>query len=266
MNKKLLKRLTPELLEYLAPGIDTSPYESGEPIICLEELNEASETMFSLSVPKKENIPSLGTAEKSVKKECPDIPFRKINWEGFRRMLDSMEREMALDEDELDPRTQAIINRWNAIQEEFGITIEELYVIVGYTQKLSRLQITKSGKIFLTDYGNREVKMNDLSKAVYFFYLRHPEGARLSELQDYEEEILELYMGVTGRDEPEEIRATVHNLLNPLGNDLNTAFSRIRRAFRNVVEENVASRYYIGGHAGDKYSVPINRDLVIWDH
>jgi hypothetical protein len=203
---------------------------------------------------------------KAAKGRCPEIP-------AFNEDFLSVEEEEAphaeyrAPEDEpLDPRTQAILVKWEEIEREFGITIEELDVILGYRVKLSRLRITTDGRILLSDMGDAEVRMNDLTKAVYFYYLRHPEGAALKELQDHEKEILKYYEGITGRGDPAEIRKSVSDLLDPYGNGLNVCVSRIKKAFRNVVGDRVARFYYVDGRYGDKRSVRIDRDLVIWEH
>ncbi|MBQ5529450.1 MAG: hypothetical protein IIT99_03255, partial [Bacteroidales bacterium] len=153
---------------------------------------------------------------------APLEAIRKENPEAARETARETAREEAQ-----DPRVQAILNAWEKIEREFGITIEDLQVLLGYQVKLSRLSITTSNRIFLTDFDNREVKMDDLTKALYFFFLRHPEGARLKELQDHEPEILRIYSGITGRDDPAKIRESVHNLLDPFANNLNVSLSRI---------------------------------------
>ena len=169
-------------------------------------------------------------------------------------------------EEKPDPRVQAILEAWDAIERKFGITIEDLQVLLGYKVKLSRLSITTAGNLYLTDFDKQEVKMDDLTKALYFFYLRHPEGARLKELQAHEEEIRRIYSGLTGRDDPSQIRESVHNLLNPYGNALNVSLSRIKRAFKNVVDDRVARFYYISGSSGSTRKISLDRDLVIWEH
>ncbi len=139
-------------------------------------------------------------------------------------------------------------------------------MILGYTVKLSRLNITVEGRIILTDFGGREVKVNDLTKAVYFFYLKHPEGAAIKELPEYEEEILKYYMRVTGRDDVDEIRRSVHNNLDPFGNNINVCLSRIKKAFKDIVSDRVAQFYYVDGSYGQRRFVRLDRDLVIWEH
>ncbi len=51
--------------------------------------------------------------------------------------------------------------------------------------KLSRLVITQDYRIVLLNYNNMEITMPTLSKVVYFFYLRHPEGLSFKELADH---------------------------------------------------------------------------------
>lgn len=170
------------------------------------------------------------------------------------------------EEEEPDPRVQAILDAWRKIEREFGITIEDLEVFLGYKVKLSRLTITTSGKIFLPDFDNQEVKMDDLTKALYFFFLRHPKGARLKELYEHEDEITKIYFGITGRDDPKKIRESVRNLLAPYGNALNVSMSRIKKAFKDVMSDRIARFYYVSGRSGEIRNIGLDRDLVIWEH
>ena len=171
------------------------------------------------------------------------------------------------DEEALDPRTQSIIDEWERLAAKFGITIHDLEVILGYKVKLSRLFITTSNKIYLADLDGRpEVKLDDLTKALYFFYLKHPKGAAFKELQSYEKEILHLYMGITGRDDLGGIRKTVSALVSPYSDGRNTCVSRIKKAFRDIVGDHIAKNYYIDGHYAGVRTVGIDRDLVIWEH
>lgn len=165
----------------------------------------------------------------------------------------------------LDRRAQAIIDAWDKLEAEYGVTIEEIEVLLGYRVKLSRINITPAGQILLTDYDNREVKMDDLTKAVYFFYLKHPEGATLKELHEHEPEIRSIYMSITGRDNVQDIRKSISNLLDPYGNNLNVSMSRIKKAFKDIVGDRIAQHYYINGRYGEVRTVRLDRDLVIWN-
>ena len=225
-----------------APRIEATPCE--EPLI--------DEESILFSVTEENECNRVAAPLEALRKEAPEASRETA-------------RETAREEAQ-DPRVQAILDAWEKIEREFGITIEDLQVLLGYQVKLSRLSITTSNRIFLTDFDNREVKMDDLTKALYFFFLRHPEGARLKELQDHEPEILRIYSGITGRDDPDKIRESVHNLLDPFANNLNVSLSRIKKAFRDVVGDRIARFYYISGTPAQPRTLPLDRDLVLWAH
>ena len=138
--------------------------------------------------------------------------------------------------------------------------------MLGYTVKLSPIRITRGGKIFLSEYDDREVKMPNVSKALYFLYLRHPEGLRYKEIADHKDELLHIYENISGRDVPDEMEKSIDILVDPFGNALNVNASRIKTAFRNAVSDRIARFYYINGAAGDIKKVPLDRDLVIWEY
>ena len=292
----LLGALHPDLLEYLFPGqdfpmteedlshrlvervgADACPgflYREGRrvyfhPIAAPaggRVLDEVRDFALSLSIemaPPLESAP--GTTRFRKESKCREAACKKKE-PSFFDLLFSAESEEEREQVVLDPRAQAILDAWSKIEREFGITIEGLEMLLGYKVQLSRLTITLSNRMFLTDFGDREVKMDDLTKALYFFYLRHPEGARLKELQEHEEEILHIYSGITGRDDVEGIRSSVHNRLDPFGNDLNVSLSRIKKAFRDVVGDRIARFYYVYGSSGKVRTVGLDRDLVIWEH
>ena len=170
------------------------------------------------------------------------------------------------DKEPLDPKAQAIIDAWERIEREFGVTLQDVEILLGYRIKLSRLNITTSGAILLPDFGGKEVKMDDLTKAIYFYYLKHPEGTRQKELQSHEEEILKYYMSISGRDDVGVIRKSLHNHLDPFGNSLNVSISRIKKAFKDVVGDRIAKFYYVDGRYNEPRKVSLDRDYVIWDH
>lgn len=293
---ELAVRLTPDLLSYLFPGGETTVPVEGMygRIQQMASLGDESGFLYRIDgvtrfhvIPKsirdnfKEEAASFLDSLR-VPQEPKSIDIFQdaglwIDSAGIRPDGEKMKRSKAAkeapcaeyrtpEEEPLDLRTQAILDKWEEIEREFGITIEELDMILGYRVKLSRLRITTDGRILLSDMGDAEVRMNDLTKAVYFYYLRHPEGAALKELQDHEKEILKYYEGITGRGDPAEIRKSVSDLLDPYGNGLNVCVSRIKKAFCDVVGDRVARFYYVDGRYGDKRSVRIDRDLVIWEH
>ena len=271
----LVERLSPELLRYLSPGREDGVsvedmYRRIREMAGLQGrtgllYRRNGETRFR-AIPDgilEEGAPACQPVHRSGSiRPKGGCWFTTIKAEADESLL-----ERAADEETpLDPRTREIIEAWEEIERKFGITIEDLDILLGYRVRLSRLNITTSGRLLLPDYEGKEVKMDDLTKAVYFFYLRHPEGARLKELQDYGDEILQYYLGITGRDDVEKIQGSVQKLLDPFGNGLNVCFSRIKKAFRDVVGDRIARFYYVDGRYGEPRKIALDRDLVIWDH
>ena len=165
----------------------------------------------------------------------------------------------------LDPSVQEIIDDWNALSRRHGITIDDLYDILGKAARPSRLGITRSFKIHLIDIeGGPEIVMDDLSRTLYLFYLNHPEGVAFKDLVDHEKEMLDIYMRISGRGDADRIRETVAALVSPLGGSTrNPLVSRIKKAFRDVVDDRIARNYYIRGERSEKRSISLDRSLVI---
>lgn len=223
------------------------------------QVKEASSIRFRIAPRKDEDLFSLGIGgESEILDEIEAFPEpcgSDIRFSITKR------------EDSLDPRIQSIIEEWERLADKFGITIQDLEVILGYKVKLSRLYITTANRIYLADLeGQPEVKLDDLTKALYFFYLRHPQGAAFKELQSFEKEILHLYMGITGRDDLDGIRKSVAALVSPYSDGRNSCVSRIKKAFRDIVGDHIAKNYYIDGQYAGVRKVSIDRDLVIWEH
>jgi len=143
--------------------------------------------------------------------------------------------------------------------------LAELESVLSYDVKVSRLRITKRREVILEDFDGREVRMDDLSKSVFFLYLRHPEGIRFKDLPDYRSELEHIYMSITGRGELDDIRRSIDALVNPLSNSINEKVSRIKRAFIDVVDDRVARSYYVDGGRGEAKRIALDRSKVIWD-
>ena len=224
----------------------------------LSQVKESSSIRFRIAPKKDEELFSLGIGGESEildEMELPEPCGSDIRF------------SVRKSEDSLDPMIQSIIDEWERLADKFGITIQDLEVILGYKVKLSRLYITTSNRIYLADMeGRPEVKLDDLTKALYFFYLKHPQGAAFKELQSFEKEILHLYMGITGRDDLDGIRKSVASLVSPYSDGRNSCVSRIKKAFRDIVGDHIAKNYYIDGQYAGVRKVSIDRDLVIWEH
>lgn len=248
----LRQELTPELVQYLFPGLEAIP--SAEEMLSAAGRKGISKRVSDIC----ENLHTIKQAYifRHDYDDYYDLP------QTCDAYFDTLEPES--EDEELDRRIQEVLDEWSRIEKKYGINIEELEALLAYKVTLSALDITPAGKITLRGFGGKEVKMDNLTKAVYFFFLKNPKGAYLKELQDHEEEILEYYLGLTGRDNMEDIRKSVHNLLDPYGNALNVSISRIKKAFKDILEDRIARYYYVTGKSGRIRKIVLNRDLVNW--
>lgn len=131
---------------------------------------------------------------------------------------------------------------------------------------LSRLRITKDYRIFLPDYKNMEIKMTPLPKAVFFLFLKHPEGILFKHLPDYKDELMQIYKKVKGSlfDSSLAIKS-IEDVTNPLSNSINEKCARVREAFVSQFDEHLAKNYYIDGARGEAKKIVLPRELVKHD-
>lgn len=129
--------------------------------------------------------------------------------------------------------------------------------------KLSRLRIINN-RIYLPDYGNREIKMAPLVKAVYFLFLRHPEGLLFKSLPLYRSELFAIYTLLTGRSSIESVRQSIQDVTDPCKNSINEKCARIREAFIREFDDSLAENYYVTGCRGCKKAVLLPQELIEW--
>lgn len=172
--------------------------------------------------------------------------------------------EPAVQDLEPDEQAKAILAEIERLQRKYGITIEDLEAVIAFRVKLSRLRITEKKAIVLEDFDHKEVKMDTLTKAVFLLYLKHPEGIRYKELSDYQQELEEIYSSITGREDLDSIRKSVSDLCDPLNNSINEKVSKVKKAFKDVVNELTARFYYIDGKKGTAKRIALDRSLVLW--
>lgn len=170
------------------------------------------------------------------------------------------------EEAELERRYSIIIAEIEALQKRYDITIEELQQLLSYKVELSHLRVTRDWGIILDDFDAREVKMDKLSKSIFFLYLKHPEGIRFKELCDYKSELEKIYMSVSGRTDINAMRKSIDDLTDStMSNSINEKVSKVKKAFRNVVDDRIAKYYYIDGKQGEIKTIALDRSLVLWE-
>ena len=170
------------------------------------------------------------------------------------------EEEIRNNEEECDQYAYVNISALKRL----GINAEILAQILGTEKKLSKVHVTRNGRIFLEDYG-KEVILDDLSKALYLLFLRHEEGIRIKDLADHYRELFDYYQSISGRDDKQAMERTIRNLVAPYNNSVNVLISRIKKSFMKAYDPTLAEKYYIAGQKGEAKGISLDRSLVIWD-
>lgn len=128
--------------------------------------------------------------------------------------------------------------------------------------KPSRLLITDDFRLLLPEYNNREIVLNPLSKALYFFYLRHLEGVLFKHLRDHRSELFNLYSLLSPRENIDKMNQSIDDLVDSTKNSVNVLCSRIKSSFASEFQDRLASQYYITGKPGGPKSIALDRKLV----
>lgn len=128
-----------------------------------------------------------------------------------------------------------------------------------------KLLIDRQNRLILTDYGNKEIKLSPIHKAVFFLFLRHPEGIYFKDLGNYRDELGKIYREITGRDDMDAVEDSINKLTDPYDNSINEKCARIKNAFVSEFREEVAQWYFIDGKKGEKKIIKLPRELVTWE-
>ena len=128
--------------------------------------------------------------------------------------------------------------------------------------QLSHLSIDENYKIVLTDFGNIEIKMHALPKAVFILFLRYPDGIRFKELYMYKKELHEIYNKLTNKSDKNVIDRAIEDLVDMTNPSINQKCARIREAFRNYLDEDIARFYFISGDNGEPKKIKLPRHLM----
>lgn len=222
-----------------------APRLSREQIFCDIKYKRGIVEDFSLSLPEGKN--------KEDKSEF--LRFRSASHDEFAE--EYFDDEMAKALVEAEDVIKALLLK--------GCPPELLLSLINKSIKLSRLRITKQFKIFLPDYDNIEIKMGPLPKTVFLFFLRHPEGVMFSHLQDYRDELCNIYGHVCTNDDPQRMEDSINRLIDPFDNSINEKCSSVRKAFIVNIADNIAANYYISGPQGERKGISLDRNLVEWE-
>ena len=212
---------------------------------------ESGQTLFRASMPEQ-------AEEESGIRFSISGPSRSETIEEYRFSNSDLSFDRKMDEvaEQLRDAIKALMLK--------GLPAEVIKSWVDENVTLSRLRITRHFKIILADY-DKEIKMGPLPKAVFLFYLRHPEGVRFSYLQDYADELMHIYSRLSVNDDPKKMRESINALTDPLSNSASEKCAAIKKAFLLQINDSIAKNYYVTGLQGGKKGISLDRSLVQWE-
>ena len=138
--------------------------------------------------------------------------------------------------------------RRDLLLQAIGVNVMEDLRLEAAKGRLSRLCITDDYRFLLLDYGNKELELQPVHKAVYLLFLAHPEGIEFKRLGEYRDELLRYYMATAKTLDKEKVKEGVDHLVDPLDNAINEKCSRIKKVFLDLMDEYTASYYIISSH------------------
>ena len=220
------------------------------------------------------NIPSHIRLEAGIKIDNPTLIFNAQQtangWEFYTYPLTLSSHRAAADVSdffEQDDTEDIVKHLEEAVRKlrQLGMPLKTIHTMIDLYEPLSKVVINADNRIFLPDYNNIEIEMGALPKALYFLFLRYPEGLVFKQLIDHEKELLNIYKELRPSTDETTLQTSIQKIVDPFGNAINENVARIRKAFVEKFDERLAKNYIISGEKGGTYKIPLNRDMVIWE-
>lgn len=176
------------------------------------------------------------------------------------RSLEEGRTEYGISLEELEAKELLdLIERAKKRLEELGLAMEAPIVP-------EHLRISRELRIFLPDRGEQEMQMPPLVKALFIFFLKHPEGIVFKELADHREELFGIYSRVCRSGDLPLMKTAVERLTDPCNNSINTMRTRLSRSLSDYFpDDRLLALYRIKGTAGQEKRIELDRNFVIWE-
>lgn len=254
-----------ELIEFIKNDISNS--EPRYSLIRADDFEPLLPFEYTLTG-HKASIAKTKVDEEMCSDEIPELAKPKRSFRKLLRGKYESVNDRFISEDEWDDEIDTLLNDLNKVVERLsqkGFSEHLLMQLISQPKTISHVVITRDYRIMLSDYNNMEIVMTPIVKAVYFLFLRHPEGIVFKHLGDYRNELQHLYECIKGEPATEKMLQSIEDATNPYKNSINEKVARIREAFVSRFDERLATNYIINGERGEAKNIPLNRELVKWE-
>ena len=129
---------------------------------------------------------------------------------------------------------------------------------------IQKLIISSEFKILLEDR-KTEIRMSCLTKTVFLFFLKSETPVCLNELQKHRSELILIYKNLTSKNSLSDIEKSIDNLYHYEAPTIYSHFSRIKKAFRNILGSEVANKFAIIGEKNEGKYIDKSNISIIWE-
>ena len=130
-------------------------------------------------------------------------------------------------------------------------------------KNIQKLIINSEFKILLEDR-KTEIRMSSLTKTVFLFFLKSEAPVSLNELQKHRSELILIYKNLTSKNSLSDIEKSIDNLYHYEVPTIYSHFSRIKKAFRNILGSEVANKFAIIGEKNEGKYIDKGNISIIW--
>lgn len=130
---------------------------------------------------------------------------------------------------------------------------------------LSELHITKEFKqLVLVDY-HTQLVFEPLMKTLYVLFLKHPEGIRRNDIQDYYAELQYIYTQITNKSDLEKVKKSIDSLVDISGKSFDEKISKIKKYLIDLLGEKIAENYVISKSETEEYKIKLDFQKIKFD-
>ncbi len=181
------------------------------------------------------------------------------------REFERINSEYEQDVKDLRTRIVAFIAKYHKDPQQVMTMMLEGKVLIGSTP--GHLLVNGDMKIVLPEYDELEIKMSAMCRTLYILFMKHRvlsgKGIVLKNIDEYRDEIIEIYRLVKPGANERNVEESVNNLCDPLSDSLNQKISKANRCVRNVItDKELAKQYIITGPRGGEYSIGLAPELM----
>jgi hypothetical protein len=145
-----------------------------------------------------------------------------------------------------------------------GILFRERCEILNNPSRIELRDIKSKWRLVLVDFGDVILNFEFTHLTMYLLFLSHPKGLEIRDIENYRNEIDEIYRSICpSKKSDENIEKTVLKLSSIENiSYLNEIISRTNKELRNKIPDTIIEDYLIKGTRGGVYSVGLDRSLV----